>query len=57
MVKKNYLNSMAQRKNVKIESDFLIGSNGPREIWSGQWTGSEKKWLNIDMLLILFDWP
>ena len=32
MVKKNDLNSMAQRKNVKIESDFLIGSNGPREI-------------------------
>ena len=45
MVEKNYLNldSMAQRKkNVRIGSDFLIGPNGPREIWCGQWVWSEK---------------
>ena len=33
---KKYLNldSMAQRKkNVRIESDFLVRPNGPREIW------------------------
>ena len=45
MVEKNYLNldSMAKRKkNVRIESDFLIGSNGPIEIWSGQWAESKK---------------
>ena len=45
MVEKNYLNldSMAQRKKkVRIGSDFLIGPNGPREIWCGQWAGSEK---------------
>ena len=30
------------KKNVRIGSDFLIGPNGPREIWCGQWAGSEK---------------
>ena len=31
-----------EKKNVRIRSDFLIGPNGPREIWCGQWAGSKK---------------
>ena len=52
-----WLNGPNEKKNVRIESDFLIGPNGPREIWCGQWAGSKKKKLNIDVLLILLDCP
>ena len=31
-----------KKRNVRIRSDFLIGPNGPREIWCGQWAGSKK---------------
>ena len=36
------LNGLKEKKNVRIGSDFLIGLNGPREIWCGQWAGSKK---------------
>ena len=37
------LNGPKEKKIVRIGSDFLIGPNGPREIWCGQWAGSKKK--------------
>ena len=37
-----WLNGPNEKKNVRIESDFLIGPNGPREIWCGQWAWSKK---------------
>ena len=36
------LNGPNEKKNVRIGYDFLIGPNGPREIWCGQLAGSEK---------------
>jgi len=36
------LNGPKEKKNVRIGSDFLIGPNCPKEIWCGQWAGSEK---------------